>query len=496
DTDMTQEQQEYAETIRNSADALLSLINDILDFSKIEAGKMDLEYIDFNLQTLLDNVADLITFKSVEKGLALSCYLHPSVPEHVIGDSGRVRQVLLNLAGNAIKFTEKGEIVICGEKAYENDTHVVVGFSVQDTGIGISKLSMEKLFKSFSQVDASTTRKFGGTGLGLAISKKLVNLMGGEIHVESEENRGSTFRFMLPFAKQQESEGVKIDRPDFSGLRVLVADGYETSRRIIKLHLEATGCYVKGAGTSTEALEALGEAAQAKRQFDIAIIDKHFPEMCACDLGGLIKKSPAIKDTCLVLLSSSAERGNDTKIKKNGFISCLSKPVKPSALYNAISIAAGRGSLQKDSVDMEGESPDLESKPGMARKRAKILLAEDNIVNQKVAVKMLEKMGYRVECVANGQEAIAAVKSIRFDLVLMDCQMPDMDGYEATRMIRALEAGKNSIPIIAMTANAMKGDRTKCLEVGMDDYISKPVKRQVLEDKLRQWVRDGADTPE
>ena len=487
DTELTGEQREYAETVLGSAESLLTIINDILDFSKIEAGKLDLEFIYFDLRAMLDEVSDLLAFKAEDKGLAFSCYLHPQVEGFVNGDPGRLKQILINLANNAVKFTKQGEVAIRGELERETATEICVRFSVTDTGIGIPKKAQRKLFQSFTQVDASTTRKFGGTGLGLTISKQLAEMMGGEIGIESQEGKGSTFWFTVLLKKQPQENRQRQSRDiDLTGKRILVIDDNKTNRDILRLQLQSWHCIVEEAEDATEAFKLLHQQAEDKAPFAIAFVDLQMPGLDGETLGKIIKNEATIKDTILIMFTSIGQRGDARRMSEIGFAAYLTKPLKQSQLYDCLVTVLG----------LEGTAAQktrLVTRHTLAENRklnVKILLVEDNIDNQKIATWQLKKLGYAVEWVDNGKQAVEAVASKSYDLVLMDCQMPVMDGFEATEAIRQLENEDRRITIIAMTANAMQGDRERCLEAGMDDYISKPIKKEKLAETLERWTKN------
>ncbi len=483
-TELTSEQQEFARIIQTSGNALLALINDILDYSKIEAGKLDLEIMDFDLRVTLDGVGDLAAVKAQEKGLEYVTVIHPEVPSLLRGDPGRVRQILINLIGNGIKFTTKGEVVVSVDVEEEQKQRVRLRFVVSDTGIGIPQDKMDRLFKSFSQVDNSTTRKYGGSGLGLTICKRLSRLMGGETGVKSREGFGSDFWFTSEFEKQAvQAKPLRLST-DIQGKYILIVDDNRTNRFVLQEQLKLWGCRYAEAEGGSGALKLLLAAAREKKPFDIAIVDMQMPGMSGRRLGEKIKSDPQISKTILVMMTSMGERGDVRELERIGFAAYLIKPVKMAPLRACLK----RVSVRSDSAEKMG-SHEIVTRHSLSedeRQRVRILLAEDNEINQKVALKILSKMGYRADLVKNGREAVAALKKTDYDLVLMDCQMPELDGYGATRQIRDIKTGvKNpNVPVIALTAHAMKGDKEKCLEAGMNDYLSKPVKPKELSQML------------
>ncbi len=497
DTDLSEEQREYAETVKTSGENLLTIINDILDFSKIEAGRMELEMMDFDLHRVVEETVELLAEQTHSKGLELASLIEQGVPTALRGDAGRIRQVLVNLLGNAVKFTEAGEVVLRVSLA-EVDGAAVVRFEVKDTGIGMTQEQRLRLFQSFSQADASTTRRYGGTGLGLAISKQLVELMGGEIGVESEPREGSTFFFEVPFEKQPEGgKAAAPRRADLRGLRVLVVDDNETNRQIVHEQVLSWGMKNGQAKDGSEALQRLRSFAQAGEPYDLAIVDMQMPKMDGMELASRIKADPSIASTQLILLTSMGVRGEAEQARKVGFSAYLTKPVRQSRLYDAIASVMGTLPVEEQAeMKPAHEVPivnrhSLEEARAHSRERrwrAHVLVAEDNQVNQKVAVRILERLGYRADVAANGLEAIEALSRIPYAAVLMDVQMPEMGGYEATAEIRRREGAERRTPIIAMTANAMQGDREKALEAGMDDYVPKPVKPDELEAVLERWI--------
>ncbi|MFO8083753.1 MAG: response regulator [Desulfobacterales bacterium] len=508
DSDLSPEQRRYAEIVRDSAESLLGLINDILDFSKIEAKKLDLEMLDFDLSSLLDDFAATLAVRAHEKGLELLYSADPDVPTLLRGDPGRLRQILTNLTSNAIKFTPAGEVAIrvsMAEKEESEQTFVQVPntillrFSVRDTGIGIPKSKLNLLFDKFSQVDASITRQYGGTGLGLAISKQLVELMGGEIGVNSKKGKGSEFWFTVQMSKQPiEIQIEEYTRADLHGLKILIVDDNATNREILTTRLAFWGMHPSEAKSGTEALQMLRQAENENNPFPIVLIDMQMPGMDGETLGRAIHKDPALAGARMVMMTSIGTRGDARHFQKIGFAGYLTKPAKHQELKSVLSLVLAKGSnASQVSQTITTRHSARENPKQFDGRKARILLAEDNITNQQVALGILKKLGLRADAVANGAEAVKVLETIPYDLVLMDVQMPVMDGLEATRRIR--NEGSHSencnicqspyhIPIIAMTAYAMQGDREKCLEAGMDDYVAKPVTPKALAEVLEKWL--------
>ena len=490
ETELTEEQNDYAKTVQASGESLLQVINDILDFSKIEAGRLDLEYIDFDLIGSLEGMIDIVTHKAVDKALELALIVEPAVPSYVRGDPGRLRQVLLNLVNNAIKFTHAGDIIIRVCLESEDDSKCTIAFTVSDTGIGISADHMDRLFKPFSQADTSTTRKYGGTGLGLVISKQLVEKMGGEIAVESEYGNGSTFRFTAVLEKQEDQQLRSLPRVELTGKRFLIVDDSRTNREVLVAHLHSWGCLCTATCSAEEALSKLRAAAEAKKPIHAAIVDFMMPEMDGESLGREIKTDNRLKDTVLVMLTSWGRKGDAARAKDIGFSGYLLKPIKRSQLLDCLQtvlakpIPAGGSNTESALVTRHSISE--------ARRKVCVLLVEDHPVNQKLALSILRKEGVHAEAAANGKEALKALAAQSYDLVFMDVQMPEMDGYEATKMIRDPRSNvrNHSIPIIAMTAHAMQGDRERCIDVGMNDYISKPIRREKLGEMIKKYLPD------
>jgi PAS domain S-box-containing protein len=491
DTPLDEEQREFAETVRISGQNLMMIINDILDFSKIEAGAMRLETIDLDLRSTVEDVTMLLGGRAQDKGLELASLVEHDVPEALRGDPGRLRQILTNLLGNAVKFTDEGEVIVRVELVDEDEETATVRFEVSDTGIGMSPEQQRRLFLAFTQADASTTRRYGGTGLGLAISKQLVTLMGGEMRVQSEPGDGSTFSFTVTLEKQREHTIPARNVPvDLVGRRALVVDDNRANRAILEKQLSSWGVRTTAVEGGQEALEEIRSTGEP---YDLAVLDMQMPGMDGMELARRIKADPALSPIRLVLLTSMGRRGEGEEASQSEIEAYLNKPVRQSDLYDAlVTVMSGTTFEERRVVGLRG----------LGRQKAgthRVLVAEDNPVNQKVAARMLENLGYQVDVVADGREALEAVASTRYEAVLMDVQMPGMDGYRATRRIRAQEerSGRRNMmmglrkrrtPIIAMTANAMQGDRERAIEAGMDDYVSKPVSRKEMGSVLGRWI--------
>ncbi|WP_136810234.1 hybrid sensor histidine kinase/response regulator [Desulfosediminicola flagellatus] len=489
ESELTPEQLQYALTAKSSADSLLTVINDILDYSKVEAGKLDLDSQDFDLRSTIEDVTDVLAVSAHAKGLELAVMMGNEIPAFVRGDSGRLRQILTNLANNAIKFTQKGEVVIRTSLETEDDTHATVRCSVTDTGIGIPQDRLNGLFQSFSQVDASTTRQYGGTGLGLAISKELIELMAGEIGVLSESGKGSTFWFTVPLEKQSGDQPLKTFMPqDIGTKRIMMVDDNATSRQVIKEHLQSCNCRLEDATDGQQALDKLRQAVRDDDPFDIALLDMHMPQMGGEDLGRRIKSNPDLRQTILVMLTPLGQLVDTSWKKEIGFAAYLTKPLKRKALFDCLAmITEKRVEAKTAPLPTLGlDDPAIKARRSLVH----ILVAEDNTTNQKVVLTILKKLGYQASAVANGREAVNALKRIPYDLVLMDVQMPEMDGVEATGIIRNSESSiiNSKVPIIALTAHAMKGDLEKCINAGMDDYTVKPIDPKTLLKKIEKWT--------
>jgi CheY-like chemotaxis protein len=480
DTQLDTEQRDYVNTIRDSGDALLTIINDVLDFSKIEAGRMEIEAQPFDLRECVESALDLVSTRAVEKKLDIAYVLEGDVPSAIVGDVTRLRQILLNLLSNAVKFTEQGEVVLTTTAKPFVGGKIEITFAVRDTGIGLSAEGMSRLFQSFSQADSSTTRKYGGTGLGLAISKRLSELMGGRMWAESEGlGKGSTFFVSIvapiappPATRQREFIGVQ---PALQGKRLLIVDDNATNRRVLALQTAKWGMTARATESAQEALQWL----DGGETFDLAIVDMHMPQMDGVTLAREIRvRTPKLP---IALFSSLGRRevGGDEKL----FAAFLLKPVRQSQLFDML--VGLLGDHKADDAKPAAPAPRLDAEMG-TRHPLRILLAEDNVVNQKLALRILQQMGYRADLASNGLEAIESVRRQTYDVILMDVQMPEMDGLDAAREICARWQPHERPRIVAMTANAMQGDRDMCLAAGMDDYLTKPIRVERLVEALTQ----------
>jgi signal transduction histidine kinase/DNA-binding response OmpR family regulator/HPt (histidine-containing phosphotransfer) domain-containing protein len=474
ETELSEEQRELADTIRSSGEALMCIINDVLDFSKIEAGKLDLESHPFELRALLEASLDLVAGMAHRKKLEICALVEDGVSPNVFGDPTRLRQILLNLLSNAIKFTESGEVILSAHQEEQSGETCLVRFAVRDTGIGMTEETQGRLFQSFSQADSSTTRRYGGTGLGLVISKRLVNLMGGEIGVETAAGAGSTFWFTVPL-KRVEKVPAPASLESLRGKRVLVVDDNRTSRSILEKQLGNAGMSVTVSASGADAIARLEEAAGRGLPFELGVLDLHMPMMNGLMLTREIRARRALRDMTLVILASDRDREEAALANQMGVSAFLVKPVRQTALLKAIAGMFGEGVMREQSVPA-----------GQVKLSGRVLVAEDNPTNQKVIVMRLTRLGCVVDVANDGLEAVQACSSNAYDLILMDCQMPVMDGFRATREIR--QRGPHRVPIIALTANAMEGEREKCLDAGMDDYLAKPVRPEDLVEKLKQWL--------
>ncbi|OIR03975.1 signal transduction histidine-protein kinase BarA [mine drainage metagenome] len=496
DLELGPTQREYAETVRASADALLGIINSVLDYSKLEAGKLTLEVIDFDLVETVETTLDILAERAQAQGTELVLDLDPAVRRMLRGDPGRLRQILVNLVGNAIKFTKGGEVMVRVRPDSESDQRVGLRFEVIDTGVGIPAEAQGRLFQAFSQADSSTTRRFGGTGLGLAISKQLVGLMDGEIGVQSEAGKGSTFWFKVQFGKSVDVEAAPVGEDSWGTLRVLVVDDNASSRRVLRERIHSWRLPEPGTADGPAALTMLREAAAGGRPYDMAVVDLEMPDPDGLTLIHAIKGDPAIAGVKVIALASLGHALTEDEMRSAGIDAVLHKPVKQSPLFNCLSnVIHSTASTQAD-AGSPGATTHLEPSPVVRRKLAesRVLLAEDNAVNLKVALGWLKKLGCVADTAVNGIEAVEAIQRVSYSLILMDCQMPEMDGFEATRLIRARERDSGSacpwsapVYIIALTASAMQGDREKCLAVGMNDYVTKPIRMRELQAALERW---------
>ena len=477
-TELTRDQREYVQMVGSSADSLLGVINDILDFSKIEAGKLELVPAPFALRERLGDLLGPLSVRASSKGLELLCHIAGDVPEALVGDFPRLGQVLVNLVGNAIKFTEHGEVVVRIESAPSDDGRAHLRFRVTDTGIGIPPEKQRAIFEPFTQADSSTTRRFGGTGLGLTISQRLVERMNGRLEVESEVGKGSCFSFTIPFALHGASVGVGTTRSvELQGLRVLVVDDNATNQMIVREMLLSWGMEPEVAGSGSAALGIADSAEREGRPIALALVDARMPEMDGFELARLMRLGKSLAKAPILMLSSANEIGDSQRCREAGVSVYLMKPVKQSDLYDAIVRSMGAAPLQADGVASEEEVQSPRS--------LRVLLAEDNTVNQRLALRMLENAGHEPVLARNGREAIELAERTAFDLILMDVQMPEVSGLEATTAIRRRErATGGHVPIIAVTAHAMKGDRERCLAAGMDGYVAKPLRAKDLEAEI------------
>jgi CheY-like chemotaxis protein len=486
DTELTEEQKDYAGIIKYSAESLLSIINDILDFSKISAGKMEIDAIDFDLKSLIQETGDLMQVRIKEKGLSFVNEIDYGVPSKLKGDPGRIRQILVNFIGNAVKFTEHGQIAIHVALFRKAEKEVTLRFSVKDTGIGINEELRGRLFQSFTQGDGSITRKYGGTGLGLAICKQLAELMGGEVGVESVLGKGSIFWFTCVLEPREERDDQRENRQEeLRTKRILAVDDNTTNLQIVAAYLESWGCRYITCGSAMEAMELMRTAVRDEDPFHMVLSDHMMPGMDGETFGAAIKADPLLSDAILVMLSSHGQRGDAERLRKIGFSGYLTKPLRRSQLYDCLGLVLTEAT---NNADDRTKQPRLVTRHTLAEEKNKsdnrisVLIAEDNPVNQKLTMRLLEKKGYATGLAENGKEVLKELERRKYDLILMDMQMPEMDGIEATRKIRSQKVGVpfRNIPIIGLTANAMKGDRELCLDAGMDDYVTKPIKSQKL----------------
>lgn len=484
-TELSSEQREYVETLKSSGDSLLGIINDILDFSKVESGKLDLDSVEFSLQDLMSESMKTLAFRAHEKGLELAYEIDAKIADQVIGDPGRLRQILVNLVGNAVKFTLKGEIFVRVELIAQVDRQIDLHFSVTDTGIGIAPEKQNLVFEAFAQADGSTTRQYGGTGLGLAICSRLAGLMGGRIWLESELNKGSTFHFTITLEVAGTHPIVHRSQLaiDLQEIPVLLVDDNATNRRILEEMTKGWGMYPVAVGSGDEALKIIEEAHLEASSFRLAIIDGRMPGMDGFELAERIRRDVRFSDTVIMMLTSASDGEDLKRCRSLGIGTYLLKPIRKSELLAAVRTALGK----KPSEGIE--QPATSAAASVGCRKLRILLAEDNPINQKVVARILEKSGHILTIAQNGQEALSMFQARSFDLIFMDVQMPGVDGLTATRQIRELERGKGShIPIIALTAHALKGDKERCLQAGMDGYLSKPVSRRAIEEAIAQFV--------
>jgi len=508
DSHLSERQQRFVSNIRGSAEALLAIINDILDFSKIEAGKLELDCVSFNLEELVDEIGELFAERAHRKGLELICSTAPGVHSAVRGDAGRIRQVLTNLLANAFKFTQNGEVVLRVDRAWEDKSEIVLDFEVRDTGIGIAAEAQQRLFNAFSQADSSTTRKYGGTGLGLVICKRLAQLMAGDVGVESALGRGSRFWFTARLTKDSPASSPH-PRP-FAGekpLKILIVDDNASSRAVLEELITAWGIPNASADGTQQSLALLKEAVAAGAPFDLGLFDRQLSDGDGMELVGRVRSDPTLSRLSVVLLSSIWSPLDNARLQALGIRDCLSKPLQKSQLYQCLRVIAGEETTDRatEAAPALSEKALLEPKGAPFERRGqRVLLVEDNPVNQELGVEMLRALGVHVEVAENGEQALAAVARQSYSLVLMDCQMPVLDGLEATRRLRSIEQARGDelrLPVIALTANALLGDREHCIAAGMDDYLSKPFTSAQLRAVLERWlpqremVADGFAAP-
>jgi CheY-like chemotaxis protein/nitrogen-specific signal transduction histidine kinase len=485
-TELTREQEEYATTIKKSGDALLALVNDLLDFSKFEAAGCDLEVIDFDLREVVEDVVDLLAEQAFAKGLEIASIVDPNVNVALRGDPGRLRQVLTNLVGNAVKFTQAGEVVVAVRADARSSQQQVLRLEVADTGHGIPPKTLERLFQSFAQGDSSTTRRFGGTGLGLAISKRLVEAMEGEIGVDSQPGKGSTFWMTLPLLAQGDPASQATTTPSvLTGRRVLLVDQHRGSLRTGRLHLEHLGLRVATATSASQALATLRTADREGDRFDLALIDGRLAPSDRVKLAEAVRADPALSSTRLLLLTQRVPHGTAESLKASGFSSYLTKPLRHRQLRECLAgVLRPGGAATSDRTPLSLGSEDASDEP-----QPRVLVVEDNPINRRVATLILEKLGAHVEVAATGRQALAALSASSFDLVLMDCHMPDMDGFEATKILRRREGAARRSTVVAFSASALKEERLRCTEAGMDDFLAKPATPDAFRAVLSRWTK-------
>jgi signal transduction histidine kinase/DNA-binding response OmpR family regulator len=492
DTDLTPEQRDFAETVRASGEALLAVINDILDFSKIEACQLAIESLPFDLRMVMEDVGEMLAPKAEEKQLDVVLQYPPQLPRHFIGDAGRIRQVVTNLVGNAVKFTVQGQILIEVESEIGDTVSARMRVSVHDTGCGIPEEKIGALFQKFNQADSSTTRKYGGTGLGLAISKQLAELMGGSIGVRSSLGKGSTFWFTLPLELDTHPQSATVPVADLRGLRALIVDDSEVNRRVLHEQITSWGMRNGSFSSGDKVLDALRAAKESGDPYHFVLLDYQMPGMDGLEVAGAIKADPAIRDTLVVLLTSIGQWSEVRRIEGARVDASLVKPVRQSQLLNTLAtawskkLAIAQACRSTPARGVAGVNSKLTGE--FAGLSVRVLVAEDNAVNQRVAVLILGRLGIRPDVAANGREAVQMFEMKPYDLIFMDCQMPELDGYTASREIRSRERNGRRVAIVAMTAEAMEGSRELCIEAGMDDYISKPVNRDEISEALRKWL--------
>jgi signal transduction histidine kinase/DNA-binding response OmpR family regulator len=488
DTDLTAEQREYAGIIRTSGEALLAIINDILDFSKIEAGKLAIESIPFDLRLLIEEVAEMLAPRAEEKGLDLVLEYGSSVPSHFAGDAGRLRQVLTNLVGNAVKFTDHGHVLIAVDSISQDAHKARIKIAVSDTGVGIPAEKLECLFQKFSQADTSITRKYGGTGLGLAISRQLIELMGGSIEVTSESDLGSTFSFELPLLFDGQPYVAPAPVADLQGLRALIVDDNEVNRRVLREQISSLGMRNETFASGQEALDAMREAERRGDPYRMVIADYHMPGQDGVALAAAIRAEPELSGAIIVMLTSAGYWRELRRLEGGSVDACLVKPVRQSQLTNTLltTWSKSRGSVATPAAARSATAPSLNGQ--FANVPIRVLVAEDNVINQKVIARMLEKLGIRCDVAANGREAVEMVGMLPYDLVFMDCRMPEMNGLEAAVEIRRREDPSRRVTIVAMTAQATVESRAECMESGMDEFVTKPVVIEELIDVLTRRV--------
>ncbi len=494
EADLSAEQRPIAEGARASAESLLGIINDILDFSKIEAGELDLEVLPFDLASLLDDLSSMFAFRARERSISFTCMASPDTPLRLVGDPGRLRQILTNLVGNAMKFTAAGEVAATVDALELQEDTALLRFTVRDTGIGIPADRLTTIFRSFDQGDPSISRRYGGTGLGLAISRQLVEMMGGTIEVESEVGKGTVFRFTSRFQVRKSLEGGAASTEPLQGVRVLVVDGHEASRGAVREQLLSWGMDVEEASTGVEGLGILEEQPQG-RPIRVVVLDARLPDLDGLDFGRLVRQGNGGRKIVLVVLASAAERGDAKRFELAGFSVYLPKPVRTADLSECLVQALGRDPALPGQPILTRHLAREQSV--LPRFKARALLAEDNAVNQKVARSMLQKLGVKVDVVENGRDAVQVLASGGFDVVLMDLQMPVMDGIESVRRMRAGEAGEigKRIPIVALTASALGEDQEACRDAGMNDYLTKPLSQRALADSLLRWLTPESEFP-